>query len=319
MMSDTTLRAAAVDAMSGSDWLLLLALAALWSGSFLCVAVALAALPPLTVVLGRVALGGLALLVLLALRGERMPREPRAWGAFLVMGALNNAIPFALIAWAQQRIDSGLAAICNATTPLFTVALAAIIGVQPLSAARLTGLACGLAGVVLLVGPAAIGGLGAAGWGEAAVLVAALSYAAASLHGRRLRHHPPLVAAAGMLCGAALLLAPLALAIDRPWTLPPPGPAALLAVLAVALLSTALAYRLYFRILASAGATNLMLVTLIIPVGALLLGALALGERVGPRGLAGMALIGAGLAAIDGRAPRWLARRAATTARSRAP
>lgn len=306
-------------AMSGGDWLLLLTLAALWSGSFLYVAVALAALPPLTVVLGRVGLGALALLGLIALRGERLPCAPRAWGAMLVMGALNNAIPFTLIAWAQTRIDSGLAAICNATTPLFTVALAALLGAQALSPARLAGLACGLGGVVLLVGPAALGGLGRAGWGEAAVLAAALSYAAASLHGRRLRQHPPLVAAAGMLCGATLLLAPLALAVDRPWRLPPPGAAALLAVLAVALLSTALAYRLYFRILASAGATNLMLVTLIMPAGALLLGALVLGERVGPRALAGMALIAAGLAAIDGRALRWLAPRAAATARSRGP
>jgi drug/metabolite transporter (DMT)-like permease len=305
--------------MSGGDWLLLLALAGLWSGSFLYVAVALAALPPLTLVLGRVGLGALALLALIALRGERLPREPRAWGALLLMGALNNAIPFALIAWAQTRIDSGLAAICNATTPLFTVALAALLGLQPLSPARLTGLACGLAGVVLLVGPAALGSIGRAGWGEAAVLAAAVSYAAASLHGRRLRRHPPMVAAVGMLCGATLLLAPLALAIDRPWQLPAPGAAALLALLAVALLSTALAYLLYFRILARAGATNLMLVTLIVPAGALLLGAAVLGERVGPRALAGMALIAAGLAAIDGRAPRWLASRALATARSRAP
>jgi drug/metabolite transporter (DMT)-like permease len=296
--------------MSGADWLRLLALAGLWSGSFLLVALALPALPPLTVALGRVAVGALALLALLASRGERLPRAPADWGAFLVMGALNNALPFALIAWGQLHIASGLAAICNAATPLFTVALAAALGLQPLSSGRLAGLACGLAGVVLLVGPAALDGLGRAGWGEAAVLGATISYAAASLYGRRFRAQPPLVPAAGMLCGSTVILAPLVLVIDRPWTLAAPGAVPVLAVVAMGLLSTALAYRLYFRILASAGATNLMLVTLIVPAGALLLGALVLGERVGPQALGGMALIAAGLAAIDGRAIAWLAGRA---------
>src|SRR5262249_42399468 len=185
---------------------------------------------------------------------------------------------------------------------LFTVALAHLLTPDDrLSVNRLVGIGCGLAGVILLVGPRAIDGLGAAGWSELAVLGAAGSYACASLYGRRFRGTPPLVAATGMLCGATLREAPRALLTARPWQLPAPGVGALLALLAVALLCTASAYLLYFRILATAGATNLMLVTLVIPVGALLLGAIFRGERATGLTLAGLALILAGLAAIDGR------------------
>jgi drug/metabolite transporter (DMT)-like permease len=304
--------------MGGREWVLLLALAFLWSGSFLFFAVALADMAPLTVVLGRVGLAAPALLLILAATGQRLPSDWRQWRLFLVMGALNNAIPFSLIAWGQLHIDSGLAAIFNATTPLFTVTLAHFLtGDERLTANRLVGLGCGLAGVVLLVGPQAFAGLGVAGWSELAVLAAGCSYAGASLFGRRFRGTPPLVAAAGMLCGATVLQLPLVLAIDRPWQLPAPGLGALAAVLAVALLCTALAYVLYFHILATAGATNLMLVTLIAPVGALALGAIFRGERATGLTLAGLALILGGLAAIDGRLfRRWraaLARRFITS------
>ncbi len=295
--------------MGGREWALLLALAALWSGSFLFIAVALEALPPLTVVLGRVGLAAPALLLVIAATGQRLPADWRQWRLFLVMGALNNAIPFSLVAWGQLHIDSGLAAIFNATTPLFTVALAHFVTAdERLTANRLIGLGCGLAGVVLLVGPQAIAGLGLSGWSELAVLAAACSYASASLFGRRFRGTPPLVSAAGMLCGATLLELPLVLAIDRPWQLPAPGLGALAGLVAVALLCTALAYLLYFRILATAGATNLMLVTLIAPVGALILGAVFRGERATGLTLFGPALILGGLAAIDGRLfRRWRA------------
>jgi len=288
--------------MGRREWLLLLLLAGVWSSSFLFFAVALAELPPLTVVLGRVGLAAPLLLAVLVATGHRLPTDWRSWRQFLAMGALNNAIPFSLIAWGQLHIGSGLAAIFNATTPLFTVALAHFLTPDDrLTANRLAGLLCGLAGVVLLVGPRAVAGLGLAGWSELAVLAAACSYAAASLYGRRFRGTPPLVAATGMLCGATLLETPLVLLIDRPWQLPAPGIGTIAALFAVALLCTALAYLLYFRILATAGATNLMLVTLLIPVGALLLGAIFRGERATGLTLAGLALILAGLAAIDGR------------------
>ncbi|MDH3473635.1 MAG: DMT family transporter [Rhodospirillales bacterium] len=292
--------------MGPREWLLLLALALLWGGSFFFAELALVELRPLTVVLGRVGFAALALWTVLALSGRRLPASPRLWGAFLVMGALNNAIPFSLIVWAQVELDSGLAAILNATTPLFTVLLAHLVTAEErLTWNRVAGVLLGLGGVAVLIGPGALTGLGLAGLAQIAVLAAALSYACAGLYGRRFRGLPPSSAAAGMLTASTVLLLPLALFVERPWTFAP-GPSTWAALLGLALLCTALAYLLYFRILASAGATNLLLVTFLIPPGALLLGAMFLGERPEWTAYAGMALIFAGLAAVDGRPIVWL-------------
>ncbi len=287
--------------MGARDWLLLLVLSVLWGGSFFFVEVALAELGPLTVVTGRVGLAATALIGLVYLGGGRMPLAPRLWGAILVMGALNNLIPFSLIAWGQVHIDSGLASILNATTPLFTVVLAHFLTAEErLTAGRLAGVLLGLGGVAVLIGPQALAGLGLAGLGQVAVLGAALSYAFAGIFGRRFKELPPSVAAAGMLSATTVMILPLALVVERPWSLSPSS-VTWGAMLGLALLSTAVAYQIYFRILASAGATNLLLVTFLIPVSALLLGVLVLGERPQWTAFAGMALIFAGLAAVDGR------------------
>jgi len=225
------------------------------------------------------------------------------------MGGLNNLIPFSLIVWGQTEIASGLAAILNATTPLFTVLLAHLLtGDERLTVGRLAGVGLGFAGVVAMIGPAALAGLGAAALAQLAVLAAALSYAFAGIYGRRFREQPPLITAAGQVTASALLLAPLALIVDRPWTLPIPGAATIGAVAGIALLSTALGYVIYFRLLARAGATNLLLVTFVMPPVAILLGVAALGESLTAPQLAGLALIGLGLAAIDGRLLRLLRR-----------
>jgi drug/metabolite transporter (DMT)-like permease len=296
--------------MGGGEWLLLITLSLLWGGSFFFTEVALAELPPFTVVLGRVGLAAGALLLLVALSGHRLPCAPGTWGAFLVMGALNNLLPFSLIVWGQTEIASGLAAILNATTPLFTVLLAHLLTRdERLTPGRLAGVLAGLAGVVLMIGPGALEGLEGPILAQLACLAAALSYAFAGIFGRRLRDHPPLVTAAGQVTMSTLLILPLALLVDRPWTLALPGPATWSALLGLALLSTALAYVIYFRILARAGATNLLLVTFLIPVSALALGIGLLGEQLAPGHLGGMALIALGLAAIDGRPLSWLARR----------
>ena len=241
--------------------------------------------------------------------GLSLPADSRVWAAFVGMGILNNVVPFSLIVFGQTRIGSGLAAILNATTPLFAVVVAHLAAPgERLTPARLAGVALGLLGVVAMVGPAALHGLGGALAAQVACLAAALSYAVAGLYGRRFQAlgvAPP-ATAAGMLTASAALIAPLALLVDRPWTLPWPGPAAVAALLGLAALSTALAYLLYFRLLASAGATNLLLVTFLIPVSAVALGVLVLGEAIAARQVLGMALIGAGLAAIDGRAGRLL-------------
>lgn len=298
--------------MGATEWVLLLTLSVLWGGSFFFGKVAVAELPPLTVVLGRVGLAAVALNLLVVLSGRRLPRPGAAWLPFLAMGALNNAIPFALIVWGQIRIGSGLAAILNATTPLFTIAVAhALTRDERLSRNRLAGVLFGLGGVAVMIGPAARDGLDGSVAAQLAVLGAALSYAFAGVFGRRFRGLPPLIPAAGQVTGSTLLVLPAALLVDRPWSLPPPSVAAWGAVLGLALLCTALAYVIYFRILAAAGATNLLLVTFLIPVSALLLGIGLLDERLEPRQLLGMALIFAGLAAIDGRPLALLRRRLA--------
>lgn len=307
--------------MGSREWLMLLVLSVLWGGSFFFSKVALDELPPLTVVLARVAVAALALHVVVLAGGMRMPRERATWGAFAGMGLLNNLIPFSLIFWGQTQISSGLASILNATTPLMTVVLAHLLTRdERLRASRTMGVLLGLAGVAVMLGPDAVDGLNPGLLGQLAVLGAALSYGFASIYGRRFRGTPPLITACGQVTATTLLMAPIATAVDQPWTQSAPSWTTLAALAGLGLLSTALAYLLYFRILAAAGATNVVLVTLLIPVSALLLGTTLLDEEIGPGELIGMAGIAFGLAAIDGRLLRWLLARAspATLVRARA-
>jgi drug/metabolite transporter (DMT)-like permease len=298
------MKAALHRTMTRLEWGMLILLSLLWGGSFFFTEVALREWPPLTLVVLRVGLAALVLHGVVLALGQRMPGDWRAGRAFLVMGLLNNAIPFALIVWGQTRIAGGLASILNATTPLFGVIAAHLLTAdERMSGGRLAGVLVGFAGVVVMIGPAAAGGLGADVAAQAAVLSGALSYALAGVYGRRFRAMgvTPLVTAAGQVTASTAILLPLALLMEQPWSLPPPSTAVGAAVLGLALLSTVLAYILYFRILATAGATNILLVTFLIPVSAIVLGSLVLGERLDPRHFAGMALIGCGLAAIDGR------------------
>lgn len=294
--------------MRREDWILLIFLSLLWGGSFLFVELALSGLPPLSVVFGRVTLAALILGTVCALRGIRLPRA--ALGPVLLMGLLNCVLPFSLLALAQGRIDGSLAAIVNATTPLWTVIVAHLFTAdERITPAKGAGLAFGFAGVVVMAG-------GAEG-GEAlailSCLCATLCYGLAGVWGRRFGRMrvPPLATAFGQVTAASVILLPVWLAVDRPWSLPAPGPGPLLAVGAMAALSTALAYLIYFRLLASAGATNLSLVTFLIPVSAAALGALVLGEVLLPRHLAGFALIAAGLIAMDGRMLKWVRKKTA--------
>ena len=286
------------------EWGLLLVLALLWGPTFYLTEIAITALPPLTVVVLRVGMAALALHLLLRLTGRALPIGEGLWLRFFGMGLLNNAVPFSLIVWGQQHIDSGLAAILTATTPISTVVIAHwLTADEKITRGRLAGVLAGCGGVALMVGPAALVGLGNHVWGQLAVLGAAVSYALAGIFGRRFTRMgvTPVVAATGQLTASLLLLAPVAALVERPWLLPVPGWPVWLAIGTMALFSTALAYGVYFRILATAGATNLMLVTLLMPVIALLLGGFLLDERLEPSHFAGMALIGLGLAAIDGR------------------
>jgi drug/metabolite transporter (DMT)-like permease len=284
--------------MRAREWSLLVLLSILWGGSFFFAKVALAELGPFTIVFFRVALAALALNVVAAALGQSLWRAGMPWGQLLVMGALNNALPFSLIFWGQTTITSGLASILNATTPLFTVAVAHLLTRdERMTVRKLVGVLAGLAGVAVLIGP----DLGGSIWGQIACLAAALSYAFAGIYGRRFKALgvQPLQAATGQLTASAILILPIMLLVEPAWTAP--SAVTWRAVAGLALLSTALAYVIYFRILAAAGATNLLLVTFLIPVTAILLGAAFLGERLELRQFTGMALIGLGLAAIDGR------------------
>jgi len=285
-------------------WIWLLSLSVLWGGSFFFAKVAVDELEPLTVVFVRVGLAALALNAILLARGINPVRRGSPWAAYLVMGILNNALPFSLIFWAQTRIPSGLASILNATTPLFTLVVAHwLTRDEKIDAAKVAALLAGLGGVIVLIGPDLL--LEASSlWGQLACLAAALSYAFAGVYGRRFKalKAVPMDVAAGQVTAGTVLIFPIMLLADRPSTLANlPSPSVWLALAGLALLSTALAYVLYFRILAAAGATNLLLVTFLIPLTAVLLGALVLGERLAPRHFAGMALIGFGLAVMDGR------------------
>jgi drug/metabolite transporter (DMT)-like permease len=226
------------------------------------------------------------------------------------MGILNNAMPFCLVVWGQTHIASGLAAILNATTPISTVIVAHLLtDDEKMTGNRLLGVAIGFLGVVVLIGPDSLQGLGANVLAQVAVLLAAVSYAFAGVYGRRFRRMgiEPILTATGQVTASAILLFPIAISVDAPWTLAMPDLRVWEAIAGSAVLSTALGYVLYFRILASAGATNLLLVTFLIPVSAIVMGSYGLGEHLDVRHFVGLAFIGAGLAAIDGRI---LARRA---------
>ncbi len=287
--------------MGAAEWRLVGLLALLWGGTFFFIEIMLEYMDPATAVLLRVAPAAVVLTLLVYGAGQRLPGDWASWRALLLMGLLNNVAPFGLIAWGQTHMESGLAAILNATTPLFTVILAHwLTGDERMSVNRAAGVLVGMAGVALLVGPQAVTGLGDDVIAQAAILAAALCYALAGIHGRRLARLPVTVAAAGMLISSTALALPLAWLFGEPWSVTF-APDMLGAALGLSLLSTACAYLVYFRVLATAGATNLLLVTFLMPPIALALGVIALDERPTALSLAGMAVIFLGLILVDGR------------------
>jgi drug/metabolite transporter (DMT)-like permease len=281
-------------------WLLLLALGALWGASFLTGKIALVAIDPLTLAFYRAAGAALALWAIILVVPLPLPRTSCVWRQLLVMGLLNNVLPFALFLWAMTRIDSGLAAILNGATPLLAMVLAhLLLADERLSAGRAIGVLIGMAGLALVVGPGLAAGDDALA--ELACLGGALAYALAGIWGRRLTGQPLLLVAAGQLGWSALLLAPAAVLFGTPAALLAASRDVLAAIAILALLSTALAYILYFAILRRAGAGNLLLVTLVIPPFALVLGWLILGEIPTAWQLAGLAVVAVALLVVDGR------------------
>lgn len=299
--------------MNMREWGTLLFLSLLWGGSFFFIEVAITELPPFTVVFLRVSLAALALWLFVVVTGITLPRAPEVWRAFLIMGLLNNVVPFSLIVWGQTHIAAGLASILNATTPLFGVIVAGVmLSDERPTPLKLAGVVIGFAGTVIMIGPSALQlsetGTGIAILAQCAVLGASLFYAMGGVYGRRFKRMNinPVMAATGQVSASAIILAPIVLIIDQPLSLPFPGIQTITAVFALATFSTALAFILYFRLLASAGATNLLLVTFLIPVSAILLGILILDEKLETIHFVGMSLIACGLSAIDGRLWRFV-------------
>ncbi|MFQ5566284.1 MAG: DMT family transporter [Paracoccaceae bacterium] len=292
--------------LSTRAWAELVLLSAIWGAVFFSVAIALREIGPVTVVLHRVGWAAVLLWLVVAARGLAVPRGARVWGAFLVMGCLNNVIPFTLMSWGQIQIGTGLTAIFNAMTAVFAVLVAAIfLHDEPLSARKLGGVLLGVLGVVVIKGVDRLTTLDPQALGTWAVLAGALSYAFAGAWARRnLGGQPPEVAAAGMLTGSTVVMVPLVLALEGVPSLALSAPT-WGAIGYYSVLATAGAYLLYYRVLAMAGAGNLLLCTLIIPPVAILLGVVFLDETLAPQTLAGFALIAAGLAVIDGRMLRW--------------
>jgi drug/metabolite transporter (DMT)-like permease len=294
--------------MRTSDWLLLVLLSVLWGATYFFIAVANPEVPPFTLVLGRVGLAALTLVPLVFLLGLRLPATAAGWWPFVVQAVINNVIPFTLMVYGQLRIAGGLAAVLNATTPLFTLVVARVVAGDALSPSKVAGVVIGVAGVAVLVGPEALHSNASGVIGMLCILGASWSYAMSALWMRRLRHIPPLVSSAAQLTCSTLLLLPLAGAAERFWQLPVPGASAVLAVLGLAIFSTALAYLVFFRLNASAGPTNVMLVTLLIPVTATILGVALLNETLTQHQLAGALVIASALVVIDGRLLAWIQR-----------
>lgn len=286
--------------MTSGQWGELLFLSAVWSTSFFMMKIADSGLPPLTLVLGRAASAAVTLHLFVRLRGLPFPRGRGLWGQITLLALINNVIPFSLIFWSETIIPSGLAGVLNAAVPLFTVFLAHYYLRQPATPAKMGGAALGMAGVALLIGWQPVTAPGAV-WAELAVVLASFCYAAASIYARRFNDLPSAVIAAAQLRMTTAIMIPVSFAADRPWTLSMPGWQPLACMLALGVFCTALAYLMYFRLLKSAGSLNIVLVTFLMPVGALTLGVMFLHETIHLSVLAGLGLIAAGLACIDGR------------------
>jgi drug/metabolite transporter (DMT)-like permease len=300
--------------LDGVSWAMIGAMSLVWGSAFLLIEIGLRSFPPVTLAFLRFALAAPFMVVMLHLMKERLPTDAASWRRLFVLGALNAALPMMLFFWGQQYLTSGYASVLNATTPLWGVLVAHVLTQdEKATPLRLFGVLLGLAGMIVMVGPDALGGLTQNLLEQIACLISTVFYGFAAVYGRKLgqARMTPLAVATGHVITAALLLLPIMLIVDQPWTLSAPGNDSLLAVIALAIPATAIPYLLYFKVIDRAGASNAMLVALILPVVAIFLGIVFLDESLTSGQIAGSALIALGLLAIDGRFVPALARRAA--------
>jgi drug/metabolite transporter (DMT)-like permease len=290
--------------MNGRDWAILGALALIWGGAFVFIGVAVRHVDPLTYVWLRLAIAAAAMWAFLAWKGQGLGLPRQMWGAILLLAVLNNALPFTLFGWGQTHIASGLASILNATTPIWGVVVAHFFTTdERMSPRKLGGVLLGFGGVAVMIGPSLFETMGTNVLAMLACITASLSYALAAVWARRFKPLglSPLSVTTGQLTAGAAIMLPVMLLVDQPWTKALPPLEAWGSIVALALFCTAFGYVLYFRLIDSSGATNALLVTLLVPPIAIFLGALLLGETLAPQDFLGLALIAIGLAAIDGR------------------
>ncbi|GES47951.1 ABC transporter permease [Rhizobium dioscoreae] len=300
------MRKTATRPMSANDWGQLLLLGALWGGSFFFARIAVAEIPPLALVLYRVSIAALVLHVWLRLRNISFAPAIARSASFLGLALLNNVIPFSLIFSGQTEIGAGLASVLYATTPLWTVLVANLLTAdEKLSASKLAGVALGIGGAAIMIGPGLFANLGGPTWAKLAVIGAAISYAFAAVFAKRFRDIKPVVVAAGQLTASTIVMIPIVLLLYDPGEIISTNISIWLAIGTLAIVTTAFAFILYFNLIASAGATNASLVTLLVPASAIILSAAFLGERLEPYEFLGLALIVSSLVVVDGRLLRW--------------
>jgi len=280
------------------EWALLAVLATCWGASYTFIKIGVATIPPVTLIAARTLIAGLLLLAVLRMRGVKLPAEPAMWGRFVLQACLNSVLPFTLIAWAERSVDAGLATILNSTSPIFIFLLGLGLGGSDRpTLRRLFGVGAGLAGICLIVGFEALNGLGHSLLAQLALVAASVCYGCAAMFGRVFRGLDPMVPAAGSLLSGAAMLVPVSILVDRPWTLAPSA-ASMSAVLALAVLSTALAFTIYFRLIRTLGPMSTAAQAYLrVPIG-VLIGVVFLGERLAPTAWAGLACVVAGVVAM---------------------
>jgi len=289
------------------ELLLLLLLATLWGGSYTFIKLGIATIPPITLIAGRTLIAGVLLLLIMHWRGNRLPKDVATWGRFLFQACLNSVIPWTLIAWAERSVDAGLATILNSTSPIFTFFLTlAVANQEAPSFRKLFGVAAGMAGICLIVGVQAFGGVGEQLAAQIAIVVATICYAGAAVFSRGFKGLDPMAPAAGsLLCGAAILL-PVSILVERPWTLAPSN-GSLLALVGLAVFSTAFAFVIYFRLIQTLGSVGTTAQAYLrVPIG-VALGVLLLGESLSPTAWIGLGCVVVGVAAMTIPAGKTLA------------
>jgi drug/metabolite transporter (DMT)-like permease len=295
------------------DLALLLVLATLWGASYTFIRIGVETIPPISFIAARTLIAGGLLLAVLRARGIALPRDLATWRKFLFQACLNSVIPFTLIAWGERSVDAGLATILNATSPIFTFLMTALITRhEPVTGRKLFGVVAGIAGTGLIVGTQALAGIGHDLWAEVAIVAATVCYAGAAIFGKGFKGLDPMLPAAGSLLSGAMILIPAGLIFEQPWSVAPSA-ASLAALLALSVFSTALALVIYFRLINTLGSVGTVSQAYLrVPIG-VAIGAIFLGERMMPSAWIGLACIVAGVvamtlpgrAAITGRRARW--------------